>query len=235
LSHTWNGEPDSWWSLFKVGSELNYFEKQDGNPLNKNASLWFLYNGTMQSSIYLEGCRTIQAYNNHEFDLTYFSIQGGFWPTSNLQLYAYTMVGDQIDYENTRLGKRIRINLWLSYNLGKHLRTSFDHTYERMNIQDVRLYKANISQLTAHYQFNVRTFFRTIVQYVNYDYNPDNYTFDIDAKDERFFTQLLFSYKINPRTMIFLGYTGNYQGSQDFGLTQSNRTFFIKLGYAYVL
>jgi len=235
LRHTWNGEPGSWWSMFRVGSELDYSEEEDGNPLNKKASLWFSYNGTMQSSLYIEGYRAMQAYNNHEFDLNYFMIQGGFWPTSNLQLMAYAMLGDKIDYANTRLGKRTRINPRLSYYLGKHLRISFDHNYERMNVQDVRLYTANISQLTAHYQFNIRTFFRTIIQYVNYNYNPDNYTFDIDAEDERFFTQLLFSYKINPRTVLFLGYTGNYQGSQDFGLTQSNRTFFIKLGYAYVL
>jgi hypothetical protein len=35
--------------------------------------------------------------------------------------------------------------------------------------------------------------------------------------------------------VLFLGYSDNYNGSQDFGLTQSNRTFFIKLGYAWVL
>ena len=114
-------------------------------------------------------------------------------------------------------------------------RFSLNHTYERMNVQDVRLYNANISQLTAVYQFNVRTFFRSIIQFVNYNYNPSNYTFDIDSEYKRFFTQLLFSYKINPRTVLFLGYSDNYQGDQDIKLTQSNRTFFVKLGYAWVL
>lgn len=33
----------------------------------------------------------------------------------------------------------------------------------------------------------------------------------------------------------FLGYTDNYYGGQEYGLTQSNRTFFMKLGYAWVL
>ena len=235
LFHTWNSKPGSWWSQLQVGNELNYFEEQDGKLLNKRASLWFSYSGTMQSYLYIGGWKTMQAYSNREFDLTYFQIEGNFWPTSNLQLGAYTILGDRIDYANTRLGNRFRINPWLSYNLGKHLRFSFDHNYERMIVQDARLYTANISQLTAVYQFNVRTFFRTILQYVDYDYNPSNYTYAIDSKDRRFFTQLLFSYKINPRTVLFLGYTDNYHGSQDFGLTQSNRTFFIKLGYAWVL
>jgi len=239
LLYTWNATSGSWWSYFRLGSELNYFEEQDGKLLNKRASLWFSYSGTMQSYLYLRGWNTREAYADRKFDLIYFMIEGGFWPSSNLQLSTYTIFGDQIDYANIRLGKRLRINPWLTLNLGKHLRLSLDHTYERMSVQDARLYTANISQLSAIYHFNVRTFFRTIIQYVDYDYNPYNYTYEIDSKDKRFFTQLLFSYKINPRTVLFLGYNDNYQGSQDFGLTQSNRTFFIKffikLGYAWVL
>ena len=236
LLYTWNAKPGSWWSRFRVGNDLNYYEESDGTLLNKRASLWFSYSGTMQSYLNTNARKSREAYNNREFDLTYFQIEAGFWPTSNLQLGAYTIFGDQIDYANTRLGNRFRINPWLSYNLGKHLRFSFDHNYEQMTVQNARLYTANISQLTAVYQFNVRTFFRTILQYVDYDYNPGNYTYDIeDSEVKRFFTQLLFSYKINPRTVLFLGYSDNYKGSQDFGLTQSNRTLFIKLGYAWVL
>jgi hypothetical protein len=233
--HTWNGEAGSWWSLFRVGSELNYFEEQNGKLLNKRASLWLSYTGTMQSNLFLRGWKTKEAYGGREFDMTYFLIEGGFWPTSQLQFYVNSMFGDQIDYANTRLGKRYRINPWLSFHLGKHLRLSLDHNFERMNVQNRRLYTANISQLLAIYQFNVRTFFRTNIQYVNYNYNPVNYTVDINERDQRFFTQLLFSYKINARTVLFLGYTDNYLGSQDFRLTQSSRTLFIKLGYAWVL
>lgn len=235
IFHTWNAEAGSWWALFRVGNEINYFEELNGNPLRKQGSVWLSYDGTMQSSFSTELYRARRVYNNLNFDLTYLMIQGSFWPTSNLEVNVYSMLGDQIDYANTRLGERYRINPWLTTMLGNHVRLSFDHNYERMNVNDIRLYTANISQLSVVYQFNVRTFFRTIFQYVNYDYNPDNYSFDIDAQDERFFAQLLFSYKINPRTVLFLGYTDNYQGSQDFRLTQSNRTFFVKLGYAYVL
>jgi hypothetical protein len=167
--------------------------------------------------------------------MTFFVMQGGILPTDDLQLYLLTLIGDRIDYANTRLGQRIRINPWLNYNLGKHLRISIDHAFERMTVQDARLFTANISQLTAVYQFNVRAFFRSILQYVHYDYNPSNYTFDIDSEYQGFFTQLLFSYKINARTVLFLGYSDNYLGSQDFNLTQADRTFFVKLGYAWEL
>lgn len=232
--YTWNAAPSSWWSLFRAGTEFNYYEERNGKPLLRQGSLWFSYSGTMQSYFYLRGWRTREAYNEAEFDLTYFLMNGGFWPASNLQLNADVVFGDQIDYANTRLGKRFRINPWLTYNLGKHVRLSFDHTYERMNVQNDRLYTANISVLGVVYQLNVRTFFRAIVQYVFYDYNPCNYTFEIDSEFKRLFTQFLFSYKINPRIVLFIGYSDNYFGGDDFRLAQSDRTFFVKMGYAWV-
>lgn len=232
--YTWNAKPGSWWARFQLGSEFNYFEEPDGMLLNRQASLWFSYSGTMQSALYLRGWRTREAYNNAQFDLTYFLVQGGLWPTSNLQLNVLSQFGDQIDYANTRLGMRFRINPSLTYNVGKHLRLSFDHTFERMSVQDDHLYTANISGLVAVYQLNVRTFFRAIIQHVHYDYNAGNYTFEIDPEFERLLTQLLFSYKINPRIVLFIGYSDNYFGGQDFGLIQSDRTFFVKMGYAWV-
>ncbi|UCC39279.1 MAG: carbohydrate binding family 9 domain-containing protein [Candidatus Aminicenantes bacterium] len=235
LLYTWNAKPGSWWSLFRVGSEFNYYEDHNGALLNKTGSLWFQYTGTMQSNLSIRGWINREGYNKRQFDQTFFLIEGSFWPTSNLMLYANTVFGEQIDYANTRLGKRFRLSPYLTYNLGKHMRFSFGHSFERMTVQDVRLYTANISQSTAVYQFNVRTFFRAIIQYVDYDYNTSNYTFPIDSEYRRFFAQFLFSYKINARTVLFLGYSDNYFGAQAYGLTQSDRTFFVKLGYAWVL
>jgi len=45
----------------------------------------------------------------------------------------------------------------------------------------------------------------------------------------------LFSYKLNPRTVVFVGYSDSREGNQDISLTQSNRTLFLKLGYSWVL
>ncbi len=52
------------------------------------------------------------------------------------------------------------------------------------------------------------------------------------------FTQFLLSYKVNPQTVIFLGYSDNAQGMLRPDLTRTDltrfdRTFFLKLGYAW--
>ena len=78
-------------------------------------------------------------------------------------------------------------------------------------------------------------FFRAILQYIDYNYNVDLYTFPRNPEYKRLATQLLFSYKLNPRTVFFLGYTDNYYGNQEFSLTQNDRTFFVKVSYAWSL
>jgi hypothetical protein len=55
---------------------------------------------------------------------------------------------------------------------------------------------------------------------------------EVDPKSESLFSQFLFSYKINPQTVFFLGYSDDYYGDQNFWLTQTNRTVFCKIGYA---
>jgi len=48
-------------------------------------------------------------------------------------------------------------------------------------------------------------------------------------------TQLLFSYKLNARTVLFVGYSDNQLGLENVGLTRTDRTLFFKIGYAWIL
>lgn len=231
----WIAKPGLWWSQVTVGSELNYFEDQSGQLLNKRAKLWLRFRGTMHSFLVAEATRMREAYNFSEFDITNFLCYGEMRPTSNLGVGFFTVFGDRIDYANTRPGKRLLLNPGINFNIGMNLRVSFNHAFERLTVDAGRLYTANISEMTTIYQLNVRTFFRSIIQYVDYDYSADLYTFARDPEFKRLFTQWLFSYKINPQTVLFIGYSDNYFGNQDIGLTQNDRTFFVKLGYAWVL
>ena len=52
------------------------------------------------------------------------------------------------------------------------------------------------------YQFNIRTFVRAILQYTNIDRDPTLYEDEVDAQTRELGTQLLFSYKLNPQTVV---------------------------------
>ena len=233
--HTWWGKPGSWWSMLNFGAGYDHYEDQQGDPLDRDASFWFNYSGALQSYVDIIGGRRKEAYNGLDFDQTYLRIYSSFRPTSNLAVGFNSILGDRVDYANTRPGKRLRLSPTISVALGLHVRLTLNHSFERMTVDEGRLYTANISQLEAMYQFNTRAFFRSIFQYIDYGYNADLYIDEIDPEFRRLFTQLLFSYKLNAQTVLFIGYSDNYFGSHEFGLTQSDRTLFVKLGYAWVL
>ena len=156
-------------------------------------------------------------------------------PTSTLRLSADVTLGDRIDFANTRKGNRARFYGGATLYVGKHFEAEYFHTFERMNAENQWLFTANIGTGTLLYHLNRRTFLRSIIQFIDYDYNVNNYLQPRDPNFSRITTQLLLSYKINPRTVFFLGYSDNYFGNSEFDPTRSDYTFFAKLGYAWVL
>jgi hypothetical protein len=54
------------------------------------------------------------------------------------------------------------------------------------------------------------------------------------ATTHQLFSQYLFSYKLNPQTLLLVGYSDNASGTQAIDLTRTDRTFFMKVGYAWV-
>ncbi|UCH10712.1 MAG: carbohydrate binding family 9 domain-containing protein [Fidelibacterota bacterium] len=232
--YRWFAEPGKWWSRFTLGSDFNYYVDQSDQLLEKGASIWCSYQGFMQSYVNVNLHRSREAYDNAEFDLTSVEIFTQCRPFGDLGLNFFTRFGDRIDYDNTRKGERLLVNPWIEYNLGRHMNLTLDHAFERLNVEGGRLYTANVTQMSAVYQFNIRTFFRSIVQHVDYRYNTKLYTFEIDPEERYLFVQLLLSYKVNPQTVFFLGYSSNYTGTHEYNLAQEDRSIFLKMGYAWL-
>lgn len=231
--YRWLAKPGKWWSLFLVGGMFYQFEEQNGTPLLKGIENVCILDGTLHSTFYIITNKEREAYNGQEFDLFCARWHFHFRPTADLLFSIDGNMGDRIDYDNTRPGKRFRLTPNLRFSLGNHLRLDISHTYERMKADNKRLYIANISQGTIIYQFNTRTFIRSIFQYIDYNYNADNYIEKIEPEERHLFIQLLFSYKLNPQTVLFLGYTDNFLGNQDYRITRGDRTLFLKIGYAW--
>ena len=64
--------------------------------------------------------------------------------------------------------------------------------------------------------------------------DPDLYEFEVSEKSRSLFGQFLFAYKINPQTAFYLGYDNTYVGNEDYSQVEAARTFFLKIGYAWV-
>ena len=222
-----------WWSQIKLGTSYERTEDQRGGFLFEMNSLNFTFQGAMQSYLFLYGYRIREGYMGHVYPGWAAETMFQFQPLAALRLNFYGNLGDVVDYENARPGWQVRANPGLTLNLGRRLAFELDHNYQRMSVGGQELNEANITQAKVIYHLNLRMFLRAIVQYVDYRYNVANYTFPVDPVFKHFFTQFLFSYKLNPRTVLFLGYSDNALGTQEYRLTRSDRTVFMKVSYSW--
>jgi hypothetical protein len=101
-------------------------------------------------------------------------------------------------------------------------------------VEGGQLYQANVPQAKIVWQFNTRTFVRGILQYTDIRRNNDLYEDEVNELSKDFFVQLLYSYKVNPRTVFFAGYSEGGSQNQDISMTTTNRSVFVKLGYAWL-
>ncbi len=236
VRRTWWGEEDDWYTEIRVGGDWDLTEDQSGQMLEEEVEVNLNISGPRQSHVFV-GLGTRDqffdgvTFENQRFYSTWFEVQ----PSGNFWFGMFTGYGDAVDFDNTRPGTRLLWEPSFRLNLGLRLRLTLDHDLQRFEVDEGELFEANLTQLRLVYQLNTRTFVRTIFQYRDVVRNPDLHIDEVDAVTERLFTQLLFSYKLNPQTVLFLGYADNREGDEFVDLTESNRTLFFKFGYAFVL
>jgi len=226
---------DSWFSRLWVGPSARVSRDQQGGSLRNSVDVSMSLEGGLQSQMQPTLAREQITYNGQEFDLTWVSFWGQMKPTTDLVVGLYFNVGDHIDFANTQPGERVRLQPSMRYFVGRHLQIALAHTYEQMVVAAGELYTANISRLSAIYQITPRSRLKVVIDGVDYRYNVANYLENRDPRDRGLATQVLFSYRINPQTSLFAGYNDSYHGDHELGLTQSDRTIFLKVGYAWAL
>lgn len=218
---------------FKIqGENIN-----DHNNLLTDRDLIFslAYQGPLQSYVNLVSKIRKEYYEGVVYDLAKYQVSFWMTPVGAFNFVFTGRYGDAIDYENCR--KADALLLWpsIEWRIGGHLNVSLNHTYEKLTIRNEKIYIANLFEARLGYHFNRRTFLRGIIQYTDISRNTGLYIMPVEARSKYLFTQFLFSYKINPQTVLFLGYSDNLFGSNEMTPIRANRTFFLKIGYALTL
>lgn len=233
--HTWERDPGGSWTMLNLGNGVEQSQDHAGNLLTRYVTAWFDYNGPRRSYFHTSAYLGDQWYENRRFDDSHVNFVGGFWPTGRLDVSLSGTVGDRIDYANVRQGERVRLNPFIELMVGRHLAVGLDHTWEALDVADGRLYTANLSQIFGRYQFTRRLGVRVVIQYSDTVRNQELYVDEVEAHSKDLFGQILGSYKINPQTVVFLGYSGNSANEWTDGLDRMDDTIFVKVGYAWNL
>ena len=233
LGRTFWGSADDWFSRIAIQINGYALYDYDNKLTDRHFDLQTVYMGPLQSTAVIAFNNDRQFYAGDNYDLNSGVLFTEIKPGSGLRFSLTGIYGDAVDYSNSRKADSLIFNPLAELSLGRHLNINLQHNFQRLAWEGNKIFHANLSQLRFIYNFNVRTFVRLILQYLDISRNVGLYVFPVTPKTQTIFTQLLFSYKLNPQTVLFLGYSDNYLGMTNIDITQTDRTFFLKLGYAW--
>lgn len=234
LGHTWRWGGEGFFSRIRLAADYDRTEDQSGLQLEEETEFFLNMNGPMQS--YLNGLfgGSETYWNGQYFDEQFNMINIGFAPRPNLNISSLIRYEDVVDFANTRLGYSKRWGPRIDYRLGRHFQINLSHQFQEFESEGKPLFKANLTDLRATYQFDARSFIRLTIQYAKRERNVDNYVRAIDKLSRDLGTQVLYSYKVNAGTRFFIGYSDTgFQDDVYNSIEYTNRTFFAKFSYAW--
>lgn len=250
--YIWRGDESNWWTRFEIQGDIDRTENQNGEKIEEEAELFVNVRGPMQS--FIRHGVVVRNKVGNRIDTSTLSIEGNtelfkeqelrswveFRPQSNIWLGNFIKIGENLDYSNSRLSDVFAWEPRITLNLGKHLETRLTYKYNTMEFAGDEVFTANLIDLRMNYQFNIRSFLRLSVVGFDIDRNLENYKEDVRDDFNKSYksiaSQLLFSYKVNPQTLFFIGYSeGGYQSNELTKVTNDKRSVFLKMSYAWML
>jgi hypothetical protein len=230
------GSSDTWYSRLEARVNGIRIQRQNGDLSEQGLNFEFVYQGPHQTRIAAGIRPNKEVFRGVELDNVRGDIRASIRPNADLRAELFLRGGEVIDTVNVRQADFHRIEPTVDFNLGQRISGQLQHTWERFFIGGDAFLDAKLTQTTVRYHFNRRTFLRAILQYRDVDrdlslYNPG---ITLPPSQEELFTQFLFSYKINPQTVVLAGYSDLSDGDESVDLTRRSRSFFLKVGYAWL-
>ncbi|HET9679285.1 MAG TPA: DUF5916 domain-containing protein [Gammaproteobacteria bacterium] len=233
--YRWYGEEQDWYNEYGLGGEWDITHDTDGQVLEREVKASVYLQAGMQSFVELTALAQDVLYNGVLFDQSRGSLFAEIRPSGLLYANVFIEAGDGIDFANTRPGDLLHAETDLNLRLGRHLHTEISYTYEQLDVAGGRLYTARLSDFRLAWYFNLQMYVRLIAQHQKLARNPALYNDAVDSLSRNLATQLLFSYKLNPQTVFYAGYSNGYIGDAQRSLQQMQRTLFLKFSYAWQL
>ncbi len=147
-------------------------------------------------------------------------------------------IGQDVDIDNSRPGHGPTVNFFATVNPTQHLELASNESVQWLSVSDAsgisrRLFTAQVSRVRTQYMFTSRMFLRFIGQYVSTERDPALYLLPVTREDGILSGSLLFEYRINWQSVMFVGYGDDSTLDTHQQLQPADRQWFVKVSYAF--
>ncbi|HFB66532.1 MAG TPA: hypothetical protein ENJ60_13435 [Aeromonadales bacterium] len=235
VHHFWYGEKDDFWNKFEINGELKEATSISGQLLEREQIIRFDLDAALQSVSILSLSHKTQQFNQRVFSLNQQRFFFQSTPLSNVNFGFFARFGDEIDFTNTQPGTIVSLSPNITINLGKHWIVKLNHTYQKLDVAAGELFNVSLDDLKITWQKDNRTSVRLTSQFQRLNRNTALYPFSVEEKSDDLNLQLLYSYKIDPQTLVFAGFnSGRSTPNSQAKLKERDRLFFVKFSYSWL-
>lgn len=233
----WGG-PDAFLTRTELSGGVWHTENWEGRLGEEGVWMNVGFRGPWQSDVWVNPTIDRQWFAGevHEFAQLWsgFSLR----PSGSLGIDFFGMVGGAVDFANAREAHQVTLSPSVDVRLGRRIDLRGSMRWQRQSLEGRTIFRAVVSELRAVYNIDARTFVRALVQLRDTHRNPEMHRDPVSPERTSVAAQLLFSYKVNPLTVFFLGYSDDRLGLTQADMTRvpltpMQRAFFLKLGYAW--
>ena len=142
-------------------------------------------------------------------------------------------VGEAIDYDGARVGRGGDVNVSATIRPTSHLSLVFSGERSWLNLSEGSLFTADTVYMKSTYTFSARSFLRIIAQWLETRRNPALYPYEVPGHDGGLTGSVLFAYKLNWQSVLYVGYGDNRVLIPQHGFQPADRQVFLKISYAF--
>ena len=231
--HGWYRDGQAF-NRINVYADFDITHRYDGQLLEREIEGQISVQGPKQSSMSLHGMTRSRFWRGRMFDERYTDINANFRPNGSVQLGAYANVGTMLDLAAEKTGRRTMLELWGNANIGRGLAMEWDITRQWMRRDGGTAFDTVVVNTGGSWQFTPRQRMRLTLQGSRVERDAALYTTAVNQKARDWAAQLVYSYKINPRTALYAGGAyGAFMDDENPDMFGNTRSAFVKLSYGW--
>lgn len=237
----WYGNEQDFFSKITLRGDWDTSVQYDGQRLETESEMTLSLEGRTQSEIdMLFGTREVY-FDEQWFEQDFIATTASYKPFSNLRVGLSASYSDQIDFlsENARAGEIKGFSSFLDWQSTKHFNLYLEYVQQSFDLPQGNFFDAKVINANLIYQFNEKSFLRLLLRYSDTNFTSDNAILqglDVSSINKSLVTQLLYAYKFDAKSVLYLGYSDNgIENDEVHSLTKNQKTLFAKFSYAFQL
>ena len=219
---------------FSLYGDYDVTHRYDGQVLERELEFQFNMQGPKQSNVNVSPLVRERFWRGHLFNEHNLNLSANFRPSGRLQLGTYMNFGRQLDLIAERTGRREMIGLWGNTSIGRGVNVEWDLSRQRLHRDGGVAFDASVADVRMGWQFTPQQRLRLTLQGSQVLRDQALYATTVNETARDWAGQVVYSYKVNPRTAVYAGASyGAFMDDDNLELFGSTRSVFLKLSYGW--